>query len=180
MRSEASRATVRQTRSLAGRVTAVPPAPGPVLHPTSVISAATGAMAENTRLVLFDERPAAVRPAMIMIDQDRARNGIEREASEDAPWLTGGGILTAPSSHVAGLQFADALSFGIGRRFRRAEQFEDDTASGLDLASLGPIAALNGRSRMVLADWPGDTRDQSSSPVSSFQRPASTSVNPAG
>lgn len=129
---------------------------------------------------LQEELYAEGRPAMIMIDQDRARNGIERDASEDAPWLIGGGILTAPSSHVAGLQFADALSFGIGRRFRRAEQFEDDTASGLDLAALGPIAALDGRSRMVLAAWPGGTRDQSSSPVSSFQRPASTSVNPAG
>jgi hypothetical protein len=95
---------------------------------------------------LYDEG----RPAMIMIDQDRTRSGIERDASEAAPWLVGGGILTAPSSQVAGLQLADALSFGIGRRFRRAEHFDNDTATELDLAALGPIAALDGRSRMVL------------------------------
>jgi len=60
------------------------------------------------------------------------------------PFFGPRGILTAPSSQVAGLQLADALSFGIGRRFRRAEQFENDTATELDLAALGPIAALMG------------------------------------
>lgn len=101
---------------------------------------------------LQEELYAEGRPAMIMIDQDRMRGGIERDASEDAPWLVGGGILTAPSNQVAGLQLADALSFGIGRRFRRAEQFENDTATDLDRAALGPIAALDGRSRMVLGE----------------------------
>lgn len=99
---------------------------------------------------LQEELYAEDQPAMIMIDQDRARSGIERDGSEDAPWLVGGGVLTAPSSQVAGLQLADALSFGIGRRFRRAEQFENDTATPLDRAAIGPLAALDGRSRMVL------------------------------
>lgn len=67
---------------------------------------------------LQEELYAEGRPAMIMIDQDRQRSGIERDGSEDASWLVGGGVLTAPSSQVAGLQLADALSFGIGRRFR--------------------------------------------------------------
>jgi hypothetical protein len=101
---------------------------------------------------LQEELYAERQPAMIMIDQDRARSGIERDGSEDASWLVGGGVLTAPSSQVAGLQLADALSFGIGRRFRRSEQFETDTANALDYAALGPIAALDGRSRMVLGD----------------------------
>lgn len=100
---------------------------------------------------LQEELYAEGRPAMIMIDQDRRRGGIERDASEDAPWLVGGGILTAPSNQVAGLQLADALSFGIGRRFRRAGQFENNTATELDRAAIGPIAALDGRSRMVLS-----------------------------
>ena len=99
---------------------------------------------------LQDELYAGGRPTIIMIDQDRKRSGIERDASENAPWLVGGGILTAPSSQVAGLQLADALSFRIGRRFRRAEQFKNDTATQLDLAALGPLAALDGRSRMIL------------------------------
>lgn len=101
---------------------------------------------------LQEELYVESQPAMIMIDQDRVRSGVERDASEDARWLVGGGVLTAPSSQVAGLQLADALSFGIGRRFRRAEQFENDTATALDRAAIGPIAALGGRSRMVLSD----------------------------
>jgi hypothetical protein len=99
---------------------------------------------------LQEELYAEGQPAMIMIDQDRARSGIERDGSEDASWLVGGAVLTASSSQVAGLQLADALSFGIGRRFRRAEQFEKGTATALDHAAIGPVAALDGRSRMVL------------------------------
>ncbi len=55
---------------------------------------------------LQEELYAEGQPAMIMIDQDRARGGIERDGSEDASWLVGGGVLTAPSSLVAGLQLA--------------------------------------------------------------------------
>tara|TARA_R110002020_G_scaffold132643_6_gene296185 strand:- start:115 stop:888 length:774 start_codon:yes stop_codon:yes gene_type:complete len=98
------------------------------------------------------ELNAESQPAMIMIDQDRARSGIERDRSENAPELVGGGVLTAPSSQVAGLQIADALSFGIGRRYRRADHFENDRATALDYAAIGPLAALNGRSRMVLGE----------------------------
>lgn len=101
---------------------------------------------------LQEELYADGRQAMIMIDQDRARSSIERDESENAPWLVGGGILTAPSSQVAGLQLADALSFGVGRRFRRAEQFGNDTANALDYAALGPVAALDGRSRMIIGE----------------------------
>ena len=99
---------------------------------------------------LQEELYAEGQPAMIMIDQDRARSAIGRDESENAPRLVGGGVLTAPSSQVAGLQLADALSFGIGRRFRRADQFEKCTATALDYAAIGPIATLDGRSRMVL------------------------------
>jgi hypothetical protein len=77
---------------------------------------------------LYGERQSA----MIMIDQDRARSGIERDRSENAPELVGGGVLTAPSSQIAGLQLADALSFGIGRRYRRADYFENGRATALD------------------------------------------------
>lgn len=37
------------------------------------------------------------KPALIAIDQDRPRSGIEIDASESAPWLIGGGVLSAPS-----------------------------------------------------------------------------------
>ncbi|MEZ0001622.1 DUF3800 domain-containing protein [Sinorhizobium fredii] len=99
---------------------------------------------------LMEELSAEGRPAVIMIDQDRPRPGIEIDKSENAPWLIGGGVMTAPSQNAAGLQLADALAFGLGRRFRRQSQLDGGTASDLDIASIGPLAALDGRSKSLL------------------------------
>lgn len=86
------------------------------------------------------------RPSAIIVDQDRPRNTIELDRSEDVPWLIGGGVLTSPSHVVHGLQIADALAYGIGRRFRKRDDLDLNTASELDEAAIGPLAALNGRS----------------------------------
>ncbi|GAA6163984.1 hypothetical protein NBRC116590_16880 [Pelagimonas sp. KU-00592-HH] len=86
------------------------------------------------------------RPIAILVDQDRPRNSIVVDRSEDVPWLIGGGILTAPSHLVHGIQIADALAYGIGRWFRKRGGFDMGTVSELDKAAIGPLAALNGRS----------------------------------
>ncbi len=116
---------------------------------------------------VLEELALEGRPAMVVIDQDRVRDGIEQDGSEDAPWLLGGGVLTAPSHLVAGLQIADALAYAVGRRFRRDEEFNAGNAKALDQAALEPLAALNGRSIMVLsADAGRDKARVSENPAS--------------
>lgn len=101
---------------------------------------------------LLEELNAEGRPALLSIDQDRPCPDIELDLSEPAPWLIGGGILTAPSHTLFGLQLADALAYGIGRRFRIRSKFDEDYASDLDLAAIGPLAALDGRSRTLFGE----------------------------
>jgi hypothetical protein len=101
---------------------------------------------------LLEELHADGGPALLSIDQDRHRSDIELDLSEPAPWLIGGGVLTAPSHALLGLQLADALAYGIGRRFRIRSKFDDGSASDLDFAALGPLAALNGRSRTLFGE----------------------------
>lgn len=106
----------------------------------------------NTALKRFVLRSLALelqaegKPAAILVDQDRPRDMIEVDRSEDMPWLIGGGVLTAPSHMVHGLQIADSLAYGIGRRFRKRDALDESSASALDKAAIGPLAALNGRS----------------------------------
>ena len=105
-----------------------------------------GALKRFVLRSLLEELHVEGKPALLGIDQDRPRPSIELDRSEYAPWLIGGGVLTAPSHALLGLQLADALAYGIGRRFRIRNKFDEGSASDLDLAALGPLAALNGRS----------------------------------
>lgn len=50
---------------------------------------------------------------------------------------------------MPGLQLADALAFGLGRRFRRHVEYDRGQPSDLDVAAIAPLAALNGRSRSL-------------------------------
>ncbi len=101
---------------------------------------------------LLEELDAEGRPALLAIDQDRPRPTIELDLSEQASWLIGGGVLTAPSHSLFGLQLADALVYGIGRRFRIRNKYDGGSASPLDYAAIGPLAALNGRSRNLFCE----------------------------
>ena len=95
---------------------------------------------------LLKELQEEGRPAAVFVDQDRPRKSIELDRSEKALWLLGGGVLTSPSHLLHGLQLADALAFGIGRRFRKRHNLDSSNASELDEAAIGPLAALDGRS----------------------------------
>jgi hypothetical protein len=44
---------------------------------------------------------------------------------------------------------ADALAYGLGRRFRKRADLDESNASALDYAAIGPVAALNGRSKSL-------------------------------
>jgi len=98
---------------------------------------------------LLSELQKEGRPAAILVDSDRPQTSIELDRSEVAPWLIGGGVLRVPSHLVHGIQMADALAYGLGRRFRKRADLDESNASALDYAAIGPVAALNGRSKSL-------------------------------
>lgn len=85
---------------------------------------------------LIEEAAGRTALTMIVVDQDRPQPGPRIVTSEVAPGLAGGGVISAPSDQVIGLQLADLAAFCMGRYLRRRSRYRVARAEG-DEGELG-------------------------------------------
>lgn len=76
-----------------------------------------------TLRALVEEALSRPEPTMIVVDQDRPQVRPKVVEGETAPGLVGGGVLSAPSDQVIGLQLADMAAFCMGRHPRRRSRY---------------------------------------------------------
>lgn len=119
---------------------------------------------------LIEEADGRAEPTMIVVDQDRPQHAPRLLTSEAAPGLACGGVISAPSDQVVGLQLADMAAFCMGRHLRRRARYrvddgedavEPNMAGGVSGTSRDGIAGLGGFDGVVvetLASFEGRTR----------------------
>lgn len=76
-----------------------------------------------TLRTLVEEALSRPEQTMIVVDQDRPQAGPKVVKGETAPGLVGGGVISAPSDQVIGLQLADMAAFCMGRHMRRRSRY---------------------------------------------------------
>lgn len=100
--------------------------------------------------LLMDEANVSGRSTLIVTDQHRPAPTPATDRSEDAPGLAGGGVFTAPSDQVIGLQLADMAAFCMRRHLRRRAGYDPETLRGFDKVVVETMAGFEGRSRSLL------------------------------
>jgi hypothetical protein len=98
------------------------------------------------------------KPAMLVMDQDKAISSPQLEIWPEATFLIGGGPIAAPSHLVPGLQLADLVAWSVHRFLTKRAAFDYGTATPIERVAMRVVAAIPGGlqnllKRDTVSDW---------------------------